>query len=310
MNEAIGVCECFTLRTAPVLLRGMPHTPKPFKFDLVSDLHVEYWPAPVDWDALRTNDVVIVAGDVADTMAETVKELERLSKAYKSVLYIDGNHEFCEKLYHGGEDNSDFDDRVRLAIAHLPNVHFLKDGVFIADGTAIIGRNGHWDYKALDGVTVEEGEAAVVSKLRLKPEDGALFAKQARQDVDDLKEMVRDLNKDPAIHSILVVTHTMPSKGLVPKNLPNIPAFFTNLANSEMEEVLAEDVNGKITTWVFGHWHRAKEETLDGVHYISHPRGTPNKHKPEYKPLPLEVAPKPDTAMPPPKSTFNHQPRL
>ena len=287
----------------------MSDTPKPFKFDLVSDLHVEYWPKPVDWDALRVNDVVIVAGDVADTLEETKKELERLSKAYKTVLYIDGNHEFCEKLYHGGEDTDDFDQRVREAIADLPNVHFLKDGAFIIDGTAIIGRNGHWDYKALDGVTVEQGTDAVVEKLRITKEDAALFSAQARQDVDDLKELVRGLSQDPAIHSILVVTHTMPSKELVPTGLPNMPAFFTNLANSEMTEVLGEDVNKKITTWVFGHWHRPEEKTVDGVHYISHPRGTPNKRKPEYKPLPIEVTPKKADAAPPPKIAFDNRRR-
>src|ERR1700733_9531292 len=100
----------------------MSEKPKPLKFDLVSDLHVEYWPKPMDWEALRTNDIVIVAGDVADTLDETRKELERLSKAYKTVLYIDGNHEFCEKIYHGGEDTDDFDQRVREMIADLPNV--------------------------------------------------------------------------------------------------------------------------------------------------------------------------------------------
>lgn len=264
----------------------------PFKFDLVSDLHVEYWPKPVDWEAARVNDVVIVAGDVADTLEETVKELERLAKAYKTVLYIDGNHEFCEKLYHGGEEAADFDDRVRLAIASLTNVHFLKDGPVIIDGTAIVGRNGHWDYKALDGIPVEEAEAAVASKLRISVKDAAIFSKQARQDVDDLKAEVRRLNADPEVHSILVVTHTMPAKELLPANIPDMPAFFSNLANSEMAEVLKEDTQGKISTWVFGHWHRAKEDTVNGIHYISNPRGTPNKHKPEYKPKPIEIAPK------------------
>lgn len=292
-------------------ISGMPPKPEPFKFDLVSDLHVEYWEKPMDWEALRTNDIVIVAGDVADTLAETRKELERLSKAYKTVLYIDGNHEFCEKLFHGGEDAADFDDRVRLAIADLPNVHFLKDGVFVVNGTAIIGRNGHWDYKALDGVSAEEGETAVMDKLGISAEDAAVFSKQAKQDVDDLKALVRQLSSDPEIHSILVVTHTMPSKDLLPKNLPNMPAFFSNLANSEMTEVLKEDVNGKISTWVYGHWHRAQDETVNGIHYVSHPRGTPNKKKPEYKPLPMEITPKPDDASPPPpKSVFNHQPKI
>jgi predicted phosphohydrolase len=275
----------------------MSDSPKPLKFDLVSDLHVEYWEKPVDWEALRNNDIVIVAGDVADTLEATKKELERISKAYKTVLYIDGNHEFSEKMYHGGEDADDFDQRVREMIADMPNVHFLKDGPVIINGTAIIGRNGHWDYKALDGVTVEEGEEAVAAKLKISKEDAKIYAVQARKDVDDLKDMVRELNEDPDVHSILVVTHTMPSKDLIPKNIPNTPAFFTNLANSEMKEVLDEDVKKKITTWVFGHWHRAEENTLDGVHYISHPRGTPHKRKPEYKPRSVEAGQQP---LPPP----------
>ncbi len=289
---------------------AMSDSPKPFKFDLVSDLHVEYWEKPVDWAALRNNDVVIVAGDVADTLAETRKELERLSKVYKTVLYIDGNHEFSEKLYHGGEDITSFDDRVREMIADLPNVHFLKDGAVIIDGTAIIGRNGHWDYAALDGVSVEEAEQAVIDKLKITSEAAAAFSKQARQDVDDLKALVKQLGGDPAIHSILVVTHTMPSKKLMPQNLPNMPAFFSNLANSAMKEVLDEDLNGKITTWVFGHWHRAKDETIDGVRYVSHPRGTSIRHRPDYKPLSIEVAPKTDAPPPAPKIGAGDHPKL
>jgi predicted phosphohydrolase len=288
----------------------MSESPKPLKFDLVSDLHVEYWEKPLDWNAVRNNDIVIVAGDVADTLEETRKELERISKAYKTVLYIDGNHEFCEKLYHGGEDTADFDERVRAMMADFPNVHFLKDGPVIIDGTAIIGRNGHWDYEALDGVSHDEARDAVISKLGITREAAEVFEKQAKQDTEDLKDLVRQLGQDKDIHSILVVTHTMPTKQLIPKNLPSTPAFFSNLANAGMADVLKEDVNGKITTWVFGHWHRAKDETLGDVRYVSHPRGTPARHKPEYKPLSIEVAPRPEQHIPPaPQAQFRDRPR-
>jgi predicted phosphohydrolase len=278
-----------------------------FKFDLVSDLHVDRWPQELDWDALRQNDIVIVAGDVADSIERTHEELERLAKVYKTVLYIDGNHEFCEQLYKGEDDTGDFDDRLRLALSDLPNVHFLKDGVFTCNGLAIIGRNGHWDYKGLDSVTPEEAEEAVAEKLSFPPEAAEVFRQQAKQDAADLRQLVRELNDDPAIHSILVVTHTLPSRKLFPKSVTPVPAHFSNLCNSEMEGVLKEDVNHKVRLWVFGHWHGTREETIEGVRHISHPRGTYRKGKPPYAPLPLEILP-PEAAPPAPQITRHPRP--
>jgi predicted phosphodiesterase len=288
--------------------------PKPasLKFDLVSDLHVDHWDQPVDWAALRQNDVVIVAGDVANSLSDTKKELERLAKVYKTVLYIDGNHEYCEEMYKNKDAATapDFDTGLRAAVADLPNVHFLKDGPVIIGGVAVVGRNGHWDYKSLDGVTVADAQDAVMKKIGLPLAAAGVFSKQARQDVDDLKQIVKELNADPAVETILVVTHTLPLKALVPRRLAfpggptseqkPVPPHFSNLGNSDMAEVLAEDTNKKIGLWVFGHWHGPRDQTVDGVHYISHPRGSPRKDKPPYKPLALEAAPRAKTPPPGP----------
>lgn len=272
----------------------MPEKRVPFSFDLVSDIHVDHWDVELDWDALRRNDIVIVAGDVADTIDRARQELERLAKAYKTVLYIDGNHEFCEEIYKGSGNTDGFDDRLRLAIADLPNVHFLKDGVFVLNGTAIIGRNGHWDYRLLEGVDVKEAEIDVAEKLALPAGSERIFTQQARQDAADLKQLVKELNENPDIHSILVVTHTLPSARLLP-NLPAVAPHFSNLGNSEMATVLDADVHHKVRLWVFGHWHGVKDETIDHVHYVSNPRGT-RRGKPPYQPRPLEVVPPDDTA--------------
>jgi Icc-related predicted phosphoesterase len=262
---------------------------KPLKFDLVSDLHVERWDAPLDWAKLKQNDVIIVAGDVADSIVETVKELERIAKVYKTVIYIDGNHEFSEELYKEGGDAAAFDDNLRLAIAHLPNVFFLKDGPVTIDGTAIIGRNGHWDYKVLEGASVDDAKAAIMHKIQLPLEDAGIFSDYAKRDVADMKQMVKDLNADPNVHSILVVTHTLPGKALMPDRVKGAPAAFSNLGNSEMAEVVDEDVNKKIKTWVFGHWHGNHSASIGGIEYACHPRGTPRPGKPDYTVLPLEV---------------------
>jgi predicted phosphohydrolase len=284
----------------------MPEKPRSLKFDLVSDIHVDHWDGELDWENLRRNDIVVVAGDVADTIERTKQELERLSKAYKTVLYIDGNHEFCEEIYKGSGNTDDFDDRVRLAIAHLPNVHFLKDGVFISNGTAIIGRNGHWDYRLLDGVDVTEAQADVAEKLDFPAGSEKIFIKHAKQDAADLKQLVKELNENPDVHSILVVTHTLPSAKLLP-DLPVVPPHFSNLGSSELAGVLEEDIHHKVRLWVFGHWHGVKDETIDGVHYVSNPRGT-RRGKPPYEPRPLEVAP-PDDKSPAPQPRPGPHPR-
>ena len=270
---------------------------KPLKVDLVSDLHVERWEKPLDWSALKKNDIIIVAGDVADSIEETVKELERIAAVYKTVLYIDGNHEYSEELYKEKGDIAAFDDNLRVAISHLPNVHFLKDGPVTIDGTAIIGRNGHWDYKALEGASVEDAQVAIMHKIQMPLENAKIFSDQAKQDVADLKQLVKDLNADPAIHSIFVVTHTLPGKDLIPDRVKGAPAVFANLGNSEMADVLKEDTGGKIKNWVFGHWHGYHSASLNGVEYDCHPRGTPRPGKPEYAPLEIEIG-KPKTVVP------------
>ncbi|MEZ0262492.1 MAG: metallophosphoesterase, partial [Alphaproteobacteria bacterium] len=256
--------------------------------------------------ALKKNDVIIVAGDVADSITETVKELERIAAAYKTVLYIDGNHEYSEELYKKDGDITAFDDNLRVAISHLPNVHFLKDGPVTIDGTAIIGRNGHWDYKALEGASVEDAQAAIMDKIRLPLSDATIFSDQAKKDVADLKQLVKDLNADPDIHSIFVVTHTLPGKDLMPARVKGAPPVFSNLGNSEMADVLTEDTGAKIKNWVFGHWHGYHSASLNGVEYNCHPRGTPRPGKPEYTVLEVEVktaaktaAPKPQAPKPP-----------
>lgn len=272
-------------------------THKPLKVDLVSDLHVERWEKPLDWSALKKNDIIIVAGDVADTIEETVKELERIAAVYKTVLYIDGNHEYSEELYSKDGDITAFDDNLRVAISHLPNVHFLKDGPVTIDGTAIIGRNGHWDYKVLEGASVEDAQKAIMAKIQLPISMATVFSDQAKQDAADLKQLVKDLNADPAVHSIFVVTHTLPGKALMPDRVKGAPPAFANLGNSEMADVLKEDTGGKIKNWVFGHWHGIHAATLGGIDYNCNPRGTPRPGKPEYAPLEIEAG-KPKTVAP------------
>lgn len=114
------------------------------KFDLVSDLHDDHWDqGRLDWAALKIADGAIVAGDISDDPEETVAELARMAQVYKTVLFVDDNHEHQRSF-------PDIDSPVELLSERLkaiPNVHYLTDGPWVGDGVGVVGRNGWWDYR-------------------------------------------------------------------------------------------------------------------------------------------------------------------
>lgn len=264
---------------------------KKLHFDLVSDLHADKWQDDPDWQKLKTSDLVIVAGDVAATIDEVKKELTRLSAAYDTVLYLDGNHEYYEALaLENCPDLTVTEDRLRLVAAGLPNVHYLKDAVFIRDGVAIIGRNGFWDHQFGETITVEQGEKALADKWGVSAEDIKTFTRQAQKDFEELRDEVRRLGDDPSIHTIIVVTHTVPHKDLVFEKLKKrSPEGAGYAGNSQMEKVLKEDKNKKIKFWLFGHVHTGQEKKIDHVEYISSPRGVPVWGTKNYKPKQIDA---------------------
>jgi hypothetical protein len=45
------------------------------------------------------------------------------------------------------------------------------------------------------------------------------------------------------------------------------------MGNSRMKDVLTEDCENKIKLWCFGHYHRPVDTVIDGIRYVSNPRG-------------------------------------
>lgn len=79
------------------------------------------------------------------------------------------------------------------------------------------------------------------------------------------------------INEIVVVTHTLPRKDLITISNNMQTADLAKMYSSNLSRVLEADVNGKITTWCFGHYHdEACDRTIDGIRYISNPRGRPD----------------------------------
>lgn len=284
--------------------------------DFMSDLHVDMYKGETfDYARHKKNNIAIVAGDVTSDAAHTVEELKKIAAVYETVLFIDGNHESKRAIRKDRNFNlQDTEDELRLGIAGIPNVAYMKDSVFIKDGVAIIGRNGHWDYRMSAELTREQAIAKHAQNMHTDVQTltGA-FARQADQDFEDLRDLVITLNKNPDVHTIVVVTHTVPRAevlsmwpGMTPEALTHYKESASVMGNTRMGELKAHDPQGKLKYWLFGHQHDAKQAAIDGVQYVAHPRGLGNKH---YAPLPMNIEPVPPSAQNTPKAPHPSAPR-
>ena len=98
----------------------------------------------------------------------------------------------------------------------------------------------------------------------------------AQEQTSFLCDVVASMQGNDDIQEIIIVTHTVPRTDLLP-NYDRDLVDWAKTGNSNMVDVLRNDVDGKISTWCFGHIHSHHVDTkLDGIRYISHPRGRPN----------------------------------
>ena len=266
----------------------------PFSVDFLSDIHSEWWNGAVfDYAAHKKNDIAIVDGDLRTNTDESIEELKKIAAIYKTVLFVDGNHEFRVGTP-GYEYNFDFDGvekKLRDGIATIPNVVYLRDQPFVKDGVAIIGRNGHWDYKIVEGLpeneAIEEGRGILKTDFN----SAASFSKLARRDYYALRDLVIKFNQDPSIHTIVVVTHTVPRVELLNFSDKASLAKQAQMGSSLMRHLPRYDANKKIKFWLFGHQHAPKNQEINGVLYHENPRGFIQDGVKNYEPSTFTFSP-------------------
>ena len=97
----------------------------------------------------------------------------------------------------------------------------------------------------------------------------------AMEDAAFLNNAVKTCSDDPSIKRIVVVTHTVPHRDLAWMPTSNNVLELGTQGSSFLEEVKSHDSNDKLKIWCFGHLHHAVDMTVDGVRYVSNPRGIP-----------------------------------
>ena len=240
-----------------------------FAFDLISDLHVETWES-FDWTGQPTSTYCVVAGDVGREHDRVVETLKHLSDCYAGVFYIDGNEEHRENLNNLSGSYKNLHDQINK----LDGVVYLQDNVVIINGVAILATNGWWCYDFDDSYEYEEAQSWYCDYTNTTQSVADAITGIAFHDANYMSNSVKKLQTHQEARCIVMVSHTLPGAWLC-KHDPDIVSSprLNSMGNQHLQKSLEQDTENKIRVWAFGHYHQNVDRELNGVRYVSNPRG-------------------------------------
>jgi Icc-related predicted phosphoesterase len=237
------------------------------RLQVYSDLHVDVVRRQVP-PLPRDTDVVVVAGDTCQGVAEGFALLREAIPPNVAVVAVAGNHEFY------GSSWLDEIDAGRRHAAGL-GITFLENEEAVVAGIRVVGATLWTDYllmgefmraSAMETARVGMNDHRKIAWstnpwLRFRPQEAALL--HGRSTV-----FLRDALARPFDGSTLVVTHHAPH----PRSLA------ARFAQSALNPAYASDLSGLIleaqpTLWVHGHIHSSSDYMIGSTRIVANPAG-------------------------------------
>lgn len=252
------------------------------KFQLVSDLHLEFGPFTIEHKC----DNLILSGDicVAHTLWAppgsslwTKREwmmdfFAEANRKYKNVFYVMGNHEH----YHG--DYSNTLTSLREALKEYTNIRILDDEVLMHEGVRIIGGTLWTDMgrsdpqimwtceRMMNDYGVHNGIGYGGKPLHLKPADTVM----AHNHMVDL--IMAELAKDNTTPTVIIGHHAPSFQSISEYYRRTVSQQRLNYAYAtELSDIMLD--NPCIKLWTHGHVHNVNDYMIGSTRVVSNPRG-------------------------------------
>ena len=240
------------------------------KYQIMSDLHIDY-PGSHGIPPLAPGvDVVIVAGDTRQGLVESIASLRRAYPSPTEIVMVAGNHELWSKKLSFEEH---FDEGHAAAEVH--DVHLLENAVQVIRGVRILGATLWTDYE-LHGSDLREAAmrtAAVTMAdhkrikwtrdpwARFRPAEARIMHFQSRTFFEE------ELAKPHAGPSVCVSHHAMTLDAIAPAHQRSI---LSAAYASEMQPMIDRFQPDLVVT---GHTHYGIDLKRGRTRMISNPAG-------------------------------------
>jgi predicted phosphodiesterase len=262
------------------------------KISIVSDLHLEF--SGVELKNTQCADVLVLAGDI--TVAEYLHDypsctvvteesgqkaivagrtrafFETVSREFKHVVYVAGNHEFYNGKWYAALDY------LREECAKYPNFHFLEEDSVEIDGVVFIGSTLWTNLNAGDPKTVHAVQDLMndyrvirndrLEYRRLRPHETMARHHSA---VDYIKCVVGNIRASAfPKRKVVVVGHHLPtSKSVNPRY--SAQYLMNGAYYSDLSDVILD--RPEIALWACGHTHHPHWYYVGDTLVACNPRG-------------------------------------
>lgn len=245
------------------------------KIKLLSDLHTEFRPPKEFRDYLRYDgeDVLILAGDIASGSTNTMDVIKSFKKeGYRDIIYVPGNHEYY------GTSIRDFDAKMALKCAPIPDVHFLNPGWVKIQDTIFIGGT-LWTNFRCDPLAELDASRSISDFHRIagfRPEHAALM-------YYNHVKLFKDVNKLFPNEKKIFISHFLPAVECISPRWRDSENMLNNYFANDLGEWIEELEN---STWLFGHTHDSVDIKIGSTRLISNPYGYFGREvNPDFKPF-------------------------
>lgn len=265
----------------------------------VSDIHVDYeenaqWVASLSFEEY-TEDVLILAGDVSDSIARLSACFQQLTRKFRHVFFVPGNHDLWVSKQGPECSLKKFDQVMSLAEACGVVTHHARVGSYIiaplfswydysfGEPNDYIKmawmdfKRCRWpsalahpkdiseyflDLNRLGSLSVKSGELGI----------GSINGGEGAEVNGSTEDMTRVENR-----KIISFSHFLPRIDLMPDYIPEkFQELYPVLGSVEIDKVLRQL---QPIIHVYGHSHLNRDIKIDGVRYVNNAFGYPGEER-------------------------------
>lgn len=252
-------------------------------FDLISDLDLAS--NNYDYKGMATSPICVVAGGVSEDRDATVAFLKHLTECYQQILYIDGS---LEHKSYGSEFEVSILD-LKRKLSKIKGVQYLHDDVVVINGVAFVGTNGWWGFSFDPDIDADLTRQWYANEINYAVEPDQILLNSIN-DASYLVHTIKKLQTHQDIKKIVIVSHTVPNPELIAHDIELSDTYeFNVMGNELLDAVKLVDLESKIHTWCFGHYHGSVDQRIDNVRYINNCQGQPGDTHYQYAYYPKKV---------------------
>ena len=236
----------------------------------ISDLHLDYdinyqWVAGLS-ERDYADDVLILAGDVSDSLPLLARVLRALSRRFKQLLYVPGNHELWVHRDEDGLTSFEKFDRV-VAVAAECGASMQP---FSAGELSIVPLLGWYDYSFAQP-DPSLGERWMDYRNCRWP--GPLTPRDVTERFVRLNEPWLETRND----RVISFSHFLPRIDVMPDRVPaEVRALYAVLGTVSLD---AQIKRLRSALHVYGHSHLNRRTTLDNIVYVNNAFGYPAEER-------------------------------